>query len=47
MDAAVLAAVDVRKRFGALTVLDGVNQSSVETLNLAVAGRGGAQGEQY
>ncbi len=28
-------------------VLDGVNQSSVETLNLVVAGRGGAQGEQY
>jgi len=29
-------------------VLDGVNQSSVETLNLVVAGRGGgAQGDQY
>ena len=28
-------------------VLDGINQSSVETLNLVVAGRGGAQGEQY
>jgi len=29
-------------------VLDGINQSTVETLNLVVAGRtGGAQGEQY
>ena len=28
-------------------VLDGINQATVETLNLVVAGRGGAQHQQY
>src|SRR5258707_9992908 len=28
-------------------VLDGINQGTVETLNLVVAGRGGEQGAQY
>jgi hypothetical protein len=28
-------------------VLDGINQATVETLNLVVAGRGGEQQQQY
>ncbi len=42
MDAAVLAAVDVRKRFGALTVLDGVNLSLAKGEAVGVVGPNGA-----
>ena len=42
MDAAVLAAVDVRKRFGALTVLDGVNLSLAKGEAVGIVGPNGA-----
>jgi branched-chain amino acid transport system ATP-binding protein len=42
MGAAVLAAVDVRKRFGALTVLDGVNLSLAKGEAVGVVGPNGA-----
>jgi branched-chain amino acid transport system ATP-binding protein len=42
MGAAVLAAVDVRKRFGALTVLEGVNLSLMEGEAVGVVGPNGA-----
>jgi branched-chain amino acid transport system ATP-binding protein len=42
MDAAVLAAVDVRKRFGALTVLDGVTLSLGEGEAVGIVGPNGA-----
>src|SRR6202048_1590712 len=42
MEAAVLAAVDVRKRFGALAVLDGVNLALAEGEAVGIAGPNGA-----
>jgi len=42
MGAAVLAAVDIRKRFGALAVLDGVNLSLMEGEAVGVVGPNGA-----
>jgi branched-chain amino acid transport system ATP-binding protein len=42
MDAAVLAAVDVRKRFGALAVLDGVNLALEEGEAVGIVGPNGA-----
>jgi len=42
MDAAVLAAVDVRKRFGALAVLDGVNLALKEGEAVGIVGPNGA-----
>ena len=42
MDAAVVAAVDVRKRFGALTVLDGVNLSLGQGEVVGIVGPNGA-----
>jgi branched-chain amino acid transport system ATP-binding protein len=42
MDAAVLAAVDVHKRFGALAVLDGVNLSLAEGEAVGIVGPNGA-----
>jgi branched-chain amino acid transport system ATP-binding protein len=42
MDAAVLAAVDVRKRFGALAVLDGVTLSLAEGEAVGIVGPNGA-----
>ena len=42
MDAAVLAAVDVRKRFGALAVLDGVNLALGEGEAVGIVGPNGA-----
>ncbi len=42
MDAAVLAAIDVRKRFGALTVLDGVNLSLAKGEAVGIVGPNGA-----
>src|SRR5258708_28456955 len=42
MGAAVIAAVDIRKRFGALAVLDGVNLSLMEGEAVGVVGPNGA-----
>jgi len=42
MEAAVLAAVDIRKRFGALAVLDGVNLSLSEGQAVGIVGPNGA-----
>ena len=42
MGAAVLAAVDIRKRFGALAVLDGVNLALMEGEAVGVVGPNGA-----
>jgi branched-chain amino acid transport system ATP-binding protein len=42
MGAAVLAAVDIRKRFGAVAVLDGVNLSLMEGEAVGVVGPNGA-----
>jgi branched-chain amino acid transport system ATP-binding protein len=42
MEAAVLAAVDLRKRFGALAVLDGVNLSLTEGQAVGIVGPNGA-----
>jgi branched-chain amino acid transport system ATP-binding protein len=42
MGAAILAAVDIRKRFGALAVLDGVNLSLVEGEAVGIVGPNGA-----
>jgi branched-chain amino acid transport system ATP-binding protein len=42
MGAAVIAAVDIRKRFGALAVLDGVNLSLLEGEAVGVVGPNGA-----
>jgi len=42
MEAAILAAVDIRKRFGALAVLDGVNLSLTEGQAVGIVGPNGA-----
>jgi branched-chain amino acid transport system ATP-binding protein len=42
MEAAVLAAVDIRKRFGALAVLDGVSLSLTEGQAVGIVGPNGA-----